>query len=144
MVSALLSSSRPITYLYVECCRYRKNSAPFMDDCGGIVVCISGSMVYGYIWVKEMALNGDQCLVLLIIGFIFALIFARALMAVVNRGFLLVNYAKAELSEIIPGAKGGGKFGVQDLVGGLMQAVMPALQAKFQGWLGVGQPPKAK
>lgn len=87
-------------------------------------------------------LNFNSCLVLLIFGFVFALIFARALMAVVNRGFLLVDYAK---SEIIPGGgQGDGKFGVQDIIGGIVQAVMPAAQAKLQAWLGVGELPKAK
>ena len=82
-----------------------------------------------------MDLDFNACLTLLIIGFIFSLIFARCLMAVVNRGFLLVDYAK---EQIYPGDKTGtGKFGLQDLVAGLGQAVLPAAQVKLQEWLGV-------
>lgn len=84
-----------------------------------------------------MDLNFNACLTLLIIGFIFALILARCLMAVVNRGFLLVDYAKIQFADIIPGGKSGGKFGVQDLIGAVAQAAMPAVEAKVQAWLGV-------
>jgi len=85
-----------------------------------------------------MDLNFGQCLTLLIIGFIFALIVTRCLLAVVNRGFLLVDYAKKEL---MPGGASGGKFGVNDLIGAVGQAVLPAIVQKIQGALGV-QPPK--
>lgn len=87
-------------------------------------------------------LDFGQCTILLGLGFIVAIVCIRCLMAVVNRAFLVIDYAKAELSEIIPGAKGGtGKFGLQDLIGGLFQAALPAAQAKLQAWLGV-TPPK--
>ena len=87
-------------------------------------------------------LDFGQCTILLGLGFIVALICIRCLMAVVNRAFLVIDYAKAELSEIIPGAGGSGKFTIKDFIGGMMQSILPAAQAKLQGWLGVVPPQK--
>lgn len=91
-----------------------------------------------------MDLDFGQCLTLLVIGFVLALIVARALMAVVNRGFLLVDHAKKELSEIIPGAGEGGKFTIGGFIGSLAQAALPAVQAKIQGMMGVVPPQNPK
>ena len=84
-----------------------------------------------------MELNFNQCLTLLIIGFVFALVCVRCLIAVVNRGFLLVDYAKEEL---YPGGKGSSnKFGLKDFAGQIMQAVMPAVQQKAMEFFGVSK-----
>lgn len=80
-------------------------------------------------------LDYNACLTMLVLGFIFALICVRALMAVVNRAFLVVDYAK----EQIYGKEGGqgGSFGMKDMVGGILKAVAPAIQEKAKEWLGV-------
>ena len=40
------------------------------------------------------------------------------------------------------GAGGSGKFTIKDFIGGMMQSILPAAQAKLQGWLGVVPPQK--
>lgn len=88
-------------------------------------------------------LDFNACLTLLVIGFVFALVFARSLLSVVNRGFFLVDYAKEQLSEIIPGVKpGGGKFTMGDFIGAIAQSVLPAVQQGLQKTLGVSPPPE--
>lgn len=89
-------------------------------------------------------LNFGQCLTLLVIGFIFALIVARALMAVVNRGFMVVDHAKKQFSEIIPGAGEGGKFTIGGFIGTLAQSILPTVTAKIQQALGVVPPQNPK
>jgi len=82
-----------------------------------------------------MELDFNQCVGLLIIGFIMGLVLVRCLLAVVNRGFLLVDYAQEKLYP--GGKKGGGGFGMKDLVGGVFQSIMPAIAQKAQEFLGV-------
>jgi len=79
-------------------------------------------------------LDFNACLSLLIIGFIFALIFARCLMAVVNRGFLLVDYAQEKLYP--GGKKQGGKFGLMDMAGAVFEAAKPGIQDWVKGAMG--------
>lgn len=99
----------------------------YTDVCGMRCMC---SFTVGDI----LDLNFNACLTLLIIGFVFALIFGRVLMAVVNRGFLLVDYAKAEL---YPGGKMGAPTGLGGIIGGLFEMAKPMIQAKMQEWAGV-------
>ena len=91
-----------------------------------------------------MDLNFEQCTILLGLGFIVTLVCIRALMSVVNRAFLVVDYAKAQLTEIIPGAGKGGKFGLMDIIGSLWQAAAPGIQAKLTEALGVAELPNQK
>ena len=81
-----------------------------------------------------MDLDFNACLTLLFIAFTMALITVRCLLAVVNRGFLLVDYAKAQL---YGSDSKSGSFGMKDLVGGIAQAVMPALKQKAMEFVGV-------
>ena len=80
-------------------------------------------------------LNFNQCLTLLIIAFVMGLVIVRCLMAVVNRAFLVVDYAQEKLFG--KDSKGGGSFGMKDLLGGIAKSVMPALQAKAQEFMGM-------
>jgi hypothetical protein len=95
-----------------------------------------GSQVVGL-----MDLDFNACLTLLIIGFVFALITVRALLAVVNRGFLLVDYAQEKLYP--QGKKPGGKTGLWDIVGGIVQPLLPEIgKAAKSALLGKGGPPQ--
>lgn len=82
-----------------------------------------------------MDLDFNACLSLLIIGFVLVLLSLRCLLAIVNRGFLLVDYAQERLYP--GGKKQGGKFGVQDLIGMAAEIGMPLLKQKVQGMMGV-------
>ena len=90
----------------------------------------------------ELDFNG--CLVLLIIGFFLSAIFVRLLHGVVNKGFYLVDYAKSQLYP--DGGQPGGKTTVKDIILGLVQANLPAINEGLKNWLGGGlkQLPKAK
>jgi len=81
-----------------------------------------------------MELNFNQCLTLLIIGFIFALIICRCLLAVVNRGFYLVDYAKEQIY-----GKKGGKTGKFNLIQEGIEIIKPIAQQKVMEWIGGGK-----
>ena len=80
-------------------------------------------------------LNFNQCLVLLVLLFIFMLIIARCFMAVVNRGFLLVDYANKKLFGKNKNKGGGGM--IKELMGGLVQEFMPEIKEAAKGFLGM-------
>lgn len=82
----------------------------------------------------KMDLNFDQCLTLLIIGFVLGLILVRASFAMWNRGFQLVDYAKIQLS----GKKGGG-FNLKQMA---METFGPMVMDGFKKWVAGGQPPQ--
>lgn len=71
---------------------------------------------------------------LLIIAFAFSMIVVRCLIAVVNRGFLLVDYAQEKLYP--EGKKPGGKFGIMDMVGFGFEVAKPAIKNAIQGAMG--------
>ncbi len=78
-------------------------------------------------------LDFNACLTLMIIGFGLTLIAIRCLMAVANRGFLIVDYAKKQLYGDEKGK--GGAFGVKDLMGTIMQAIGPTIAEKAKEFL---------
>lgn len=82
-----------------------------------------------------MDLDFNACLILLGLWFIMSLIIVRCFLAVVNRGFLLVDYAQEKLYP--GGKKTGGAFGVKDLVGMAAEIGMPLLKQKVQNAMGV-------
>lgn len=81
-----------------------------------------------------MYLNYDQCLTLLVIIFVLALVVVRALMAVVNRAFLVIDYAK---SQLMGKGKGGGKFNVIQEIFGMFK---PQIMQGVQNFLGGKKP----
>lgn len=81
-----------------------------------------------------MDLDFTGYLTLLIIAFILSLIVVRCLMAVVNRGFLLVDYAQEKLYP--EGKKPGGKFGLMDMVGFGFDVAKPAIKNAIEGAMG--------
>ena len=82
-----------------------------------------------------MELNFNQCLILWFLIFIAGLILCRCLMAVVNRAFLVVDYAKEQL---YPGGKGASKsFGVKEFAGSVLQSLAPGIASSIQNFFGV-------
>ena len=71
---------------------------------------------------------------LLIIAFVFSLIISRCLLAVVNRAFLVIDYAKAEL---LGKGKAGGKFNMLQEIFGMFK---PQIIQGVQGFLGGKKP----
>lgn len=82
-----------------------------------------------------MDVDFNAYLILLGLWFVGSLIIVRCFLAVVNRCFLLVDYAQEKLYP--GGKKQGGKFGVQDLIGMAAEIGMPLLKQKVQGMMGV-------
>lgn len=79
-----------------------------------------------------MDLDFNACFTLLIIGFVFSLLSLRCLLAIVNRGFLLVDYAQEKLY-----GKEGKKTGPLNLMQMGWEVLGPMAKQKAQEWMGV-------
>lgn len=77
-----------------------------------------------------MDLNFNQCLILWALVFIAALVVVRALMAVVNRLFLVIKTAREQLLGGGPGA--GGKVGPMDLIMEVARPIAGAVGQKIR------------
>ena len=80
-------------------------------------------------------LDFNQILYLLIIWFAFSLFLVRCLLAVVNRGFRLVDYAQEKL---YPGGKPpGAKSGLGGIIQMGAEILMPIAKQKALEWAGM-------
>lgn len=100
-----------------------KNTSTSVDrgECGKVQEIYIYPVFYIGLYMP-LDLDFGQCLTLLIIGFIFALIAVRCLLAVVNRGYSVIDYAKEQLY----GKSGGQKTGLKDVI--VETVVKPVMQ----------------